>query len=98
MKRSRHILAVLAVTAALCADQLASAAPLPKAPVVEIAARLVIRLSESFPRAVARDVRPQVRSERFEASAEVAPAPMAEAVVAHRNVSPFQFRLPPPSL
>src|SRR2546423_534518 len=40
MNRSRHILAVLAVTAALCADQLASAAPLPKAPVVEIAARL----------------------------------------------------------
>ena len=98
MNRSRHILAVLAVTAALCADQLASAAPLPKAPVVEIAARLVIRLSESFPRTVARDVRPEVRPERFEASAAVIVAPVADAVVVHRNVSPFQFRLPPPCL
>jgi hypothetical protein len=98
MNRSRHILAVLAVMVALCADQLASAAPLPKEPVVEIAARLVIRLSESFPRTVARDVRPEVRSERFEAAATASPAPVADVIVAHRDVSPFQFRLPPPAL
>jgi len=98
MNRSRHILAVLAVTAALCADQLASAAPLPKAPVVEIAARLVIRLSESFPRTVARDVRTEIRSERINPATAVVHASVTGVVVAHRAVSPFQFRLPPPSL
>ena len=98
MNRSRHILAVLAVTVALCADQIASAAPLPKAPVVEIAVRLVIRLSESFPKSIARDVRPEIRPERFEAASTATPTFAADAVVAHREVSPFQFRLPPPSL
>src|SRR3954452_24155995 len=98
MNRPRHILAVLAVTAALCADQLASAAPLPRAPVVEIAARLVIRLSESFPKTVARDVRTEIRSEGINPATAVVHASVAEVVVAHRAVSPFQFRLPPPSL
>ena len=98
MNRSRHILAVLAVTAALCADQLASAAPVPKTPVVEIAARLVIRLSESFPRTIARDVRPEVMPERFESKTTATPAPVVDREVAHRDVSPFRFRLPPPVL
>src|SRR6476646_4762094 len=98
MNRSRHILAVVAVTVALCADQLASAAPIPKTPVVEIAARLVIRLSESFPQSVARDVRPEIRTERFEAAATATPAPVADALVAHRDVPPFKLRLPPPAL
>src|SRR5579859_6844698 len=98
MNRSRHILAVLAMTAALCADQISSAAPLPKAPVVEIAARLVIRLSESFPKSIARDVRPEIRSERFETTSSVSPTLVVDAIVAHREVSPFQFRLPPPAL
>ena len=98
MNKSRHIMAVVAVTVALCADQLASAAPVPKTPVVEIAARLVIRLSESFPRSVVRDVRPEIRPERFEAIATLTPAPVADVLVAHRDVTPFQFRLPPPAL
>jgi len=98
MNKSRHILAVLAVTVALCADQIASAAPLPKAPVVEIAARLVLRLSESFPKTIARDVRPEVRTERYTADANFAPAAAVLAIGAHREVSPFQFRLPPPIL
>ena len=92
------MVAVLAVTVALCADQLASAAPLPKAPVVEMAARLVIRLSESFPKSVARDVRPEVRSGRVNPAAEIAHAAEANVFVAHRDVLPFRFRLPPPSL
>ena len=98
MNRSRHILAVLAVTAALCADQLASAAPIPKTPVVEIAARLVLRLSESFPKTVTRDVRPEIRPQRFETTPPVTPAPVAEAIIPHQTTTPFQFRLPPPSL
>ena len=91
-------MAVMAVTVALCADQLASAAPLPKAPVVEMAARLVIRLSESFPKSVARDIRTEIRSERINPITDVAHATVANVFVAHRDVSPFQFRLPPPSL
>ena len=98
MNRSRHILAVLAVTAALCADQLASATPVPKTPVVEIAARLVLRLSQSFPQTVARDVRPEIRPQRFEATPVIPPTSAAEAIIAHQTTSPFQFRLPPPTL
>ena len=98
MNRSRHILAVLAVTAALCADQLASAAPIPKTPVAEIAARLVVRLSESFPKTVSCDVRPEIRPQRFETPLAATPTPVAEAIIAHQTTSPFQFRLPPPSL
>jgi hypothetical protein len=97
MNRSRHILAVLAVTAALCADQLASATPVPKTPVIEIAARLVVRLSESFPKTVARDIRPEIRPHCFEITPTATATPIAEAIIAHQTASPFQFRLPPPS-
>jgi len=98
MSKSRHILAVLAVTVALCADQFASAAPLAKAPVTEMAARLVIRLSQSFARTTSNDVRPEVRRPGAVPPVMTWNATMHEPVVAHQAVSPFQFRLPPPLL
>jgi hypothetical protein len=97
MSKSRHILAVLAVTAALCADQIVSAAPLPKAPVAEMAARLVIRLSQSFARTASHDVRPEVRRPGTVPELTTWETTSHEPVVAHQAVSPFQFRLPPPS-
>jgi hypothetical protein len=98
MSKSRHIFAVLAVTAALCADQVASAAPLAKAPVAEMAARLVIRLSQSFARTASNDVRPEVRRPGTVPQVTTWDATMHEPVGAHQAISPFQFRLPPPSL
>ena len=83
---------------ALCADSVASAAPSPKMPVAEMAARLVVRLSESFSYAADSDARvetlhaapPQavVPTQRFVPASE----PMPQCV----SLSPFQFRLPPP--
>jgi hypothetical protein len=98
MSKSRHIFAVLAVTVALCADQVASAAPLAKAPVAEMAARLVIRLSQSFGRTTSNDVRAEVRRPGTVPQVRTWDATTHEPVVAHRAISPFQFRLPPPSL
>ena len=98
MSKTRHILAVVAMTTALCADQAVSAAPAARPQVGEMAARLVERLSRPFRQTVAtvvrapdRQARPQVALERFE------PAP-APAVAAHCDLSPFQFRLPPPAI
>ena len=98
MTRSRHILAVVAVTAALCADRVVAAAPLPRTPVAEMAARLVVRLSESFSRAAPGDVRPETRCPT--AAPQPYPRPVATEVppVARAAFSPFQFRLPPPTL
>ena len=98
MAKSRHILAVLAVTVALCADQVVSAAPLPKTPVAEMAARLVIRLSESFARTAPSDVRPEIRCQGYDTPSQAWEAIAYRPIVAYQTVSPFEFRLPPPSL
>lgn len=97
MRRSRHLLAVTLVAAALCADR--AVAALPSRPQGgQIAARLIQRLSDGFRRAVTTPRIQQVRiGARVQASAiqgrqgdENAPARIA--------MSPFQFRLPPPAI
>jgi hypothetical protein len=98
MTRSKHILAVMAVTVALCADQVVSATPLPRTPVAEMAARLVTRLSQSFARTAATDIRSEVRRRGSDTPSQTWEAIFNEPTVTHRAVTPFQFRLPPPSL
>jgi hypothetical protein len=98
MTRSRHILAVVAVTAALCADRVVSAAPLPRTPVAEMAARLVVRLSESFSRTAPSDVRPETRCPTAAPQPYLRPVAAQLAPVAGAAFSPFQFRLPPPTV
>ena len=96
MSRTRQILAVVAVTTALCADQVALAAPVQRPQVAEMAARLVDRLSQTFRRAVPNAVRPIDRS-RVQTDAPSAPVAEPVAVLAlNCELSPFQFRLPPP--
>jgi len=96
MRHSRHILAVVAVTTALCADQLVVAAPVPTAPVAEMAARLVVRLSETFSHAAPRSVGPEIQLHRTDAQPQVwQPAPQEQVVLGY-SLSPFHFRLPPP--
>lgn len=96
MSKARHILAVVAVATALCADQAVAAAPLPKPQMAEMAARLVERLSHPFRQTVPSVVRPLNRTRA--ALIEPAAAPMPVVVESIRNCefSPFQFRLPPP--
>ena len=98
MSRSRHILAVVAVTTALCADQVISAAPLPRPPIAEMAARLVTRLSQSFQRTVPGEFREAVRHHPTSDRIEAAQSPLPEPVILQCGLSPFQFRLPPPAL
>jgi hypothetical protein len=83
---------------ALCADSVASAAPAPKMPVAEMAARLAVRLSESFSYAAAGESRVETR--HAAPPQAVVPtrrlAPAADPAPPAISLSPFQFRLPPP--
>jgi hypothetical protein len=96
MSKARHILAVVAVATALCADQAIAAAPAPRPHVAEMAARLVERLSQPFRRIVPSAVRPMNRSRAASGSAAILPRLLPAVLPRHREFSPFQFRLPPP--
>lgn len=89
-------MAVVAVTTALCADQMVAAAPLAKPQVGEIAARVIERLAQPFRRTVPNAVRPITRTQTTTSQA-AAPVERPAAIPAlHCELSPFQFRLPPP--
>ena len=98
MAKARHILAVVAVTTALCADQVACAAPAARPQVGQMAVRLMDRLSRPFRRTLPGAIRSpqqQIRSNREPASIS---RPAVIAIIQHCQLSPFQFRLPPPAL
>ncbi len=96
MRTARCLVAATLVAVALCADRTVAAAPALRPEAVQLAQRLVNRLSVSF-----RRVAPVAR---FFADRQAGPA----VVVVDRSVSlldvphvrlpisPFQFRLPPP--
>jgi hypothetical protein len=98
MSKARHILAVVAVATALCADQAGAgaAAPLPKPPVTEMAARLVERLSQPFRRNVPSAVRPITRSRTAFVQVVIPPRPALVPAARSALLSPLQFSLPPP--
>jgi hypothetical protein len=105
-RTTRQVLALVVVTTALCADHVTTASPALRAPVatrdqmppvVQLAGRLVSRLSQSFGRAVPSAL-------PTEAQHPQPPAPQHERTlddqsicVAPAPLSPFQFRLPPPT-
>jgi hypothetical protein len=95
MRKARHIFAVVAVTTALCADQMVAAAPIARPQVGEIAARVIERLAQPFRRTVPNAVRPIV-STRPCAPAVVPAERRTDVPTLHCELSPFQFRLPPP--
>lgn len=99
MRRTRHVIAMMVVATALCADR-AIAAPQPGPQVTSFARSLASRLTVSF-----RQVVPSIRlvEDRREGEGICSPDSMpAEAgipVVVHATAgSPFEFRLPPPAL
>src|SRR5579872_4273892 len=96
MKRSRHILAAALVTTALCASQLSLAAPAQKTPVAEMAARLVVRLSETFCRSAPAKIPPAVRFEDTDSQPRPIQPAQPQQLARSHSLSPFQFRLPPP--
>jgi hypothetical protein len=97
----KRILAVMVVTAALCADHAVAAAPTTRqepAEIGNIAHRLVGRLAKNF-----RQVIPATRSwaiRRPGLAVSTPPAVMCEAdpSAARPQITPFQFRLPPPAV
>jgi hypothetical protein len=99
-RRHRQVLAVLAVTTALCADQVSAAAPALREQVAELPGRIVSRLTQSFGRTVsaAPQVLPEQRASSARASTPVQVEPAVAPVNSQRLISPFQFRLPPPTL
>ena len=91
---------MLAVTTALCADQVSASAPALRPQAPSLASRIVTRLTQSFGRTVADASRVQpgtwAVTQRTSPAAAFAPAP--SPLPAHAPLSPFQFRLPPPAL
>lgn len=92
---SRKLVAVMIVTAALCADRAIAAAPTFSPAVGQIASRLVDRLARKLSVSVARVKFDEVRSDAGQTAAFTPTEPIAPVGV-HRVASPFQFRLPPP--
>ena len=96
-RKTRQVLLALTVTTALCADQVAVAAPALRPQVAELAGRIVTRLTRSFSESVTIEFPVHARQRGTQPS-RPQPAPVAAPDDAgHRPVSPFQFRLPPPA-
>ena len=93
MRRTRHVIAVMVVATALCADRAVAAAPAhARTPAPK---SLASRITTSFRQQV-----PSVRLQptRTMESAASFPLPIRETASGVRSeLSPFQFRLPPPN-
>jgi len=98
-RKHRQVLAVLAVTTALCADRATAAAPTVRPQVSQLAGRIVSRLTQSFGRTVAGATQVlEQRSPTARVTVRTVAASNDLLAPAHRPLSPFQFRLPPPAL
>ena len=96
-RRTRHVIAVMVVATALCADRSVSgAAPVVRPQSQGFARSFASKLTTSLRRAVAPA---RVQLVTIVECAPVAAQPVRDAASGlHSNFSPFQFRLPPPSL
>jgi hypothetical protein len=97
-RRTRQVLLALTVTTALCADQVAVAAPTMRPQVANLAGQIVNRLSRSFRQAVTVELPVHARRRESQPSRPGLSVVAPIADLPHRPVSPFQFRLPPPAL
>jgi hypothetical protein len=98
---TRRVLAVMAVTTALCADQAAMASPAARPQPVEfaqLASRLVTRLAQNFQRTLPAVIREPARQQRFAPIAATSDVSATAIAAPHASLSPFQFRLPPPAV
>jgi hypothetical protein len=96
MRRTRHVIAVVVVATALCAQRGASAAPASQPGTPGLARTLVGRLTSGLKRTLpSARVQPIRRDETVQTRQ---PLILQIATGIHRDYSPFQFRLPPPAL
>jgi hypothetical protein len=96
-QRTRQVLLALTVTTALCADQVAVAAPAMRPQVSQLAGRIVTRLTRSFRQVVTVELPVHARQRWGEPARPELSAVAPATDVPHVPVSPFQFRLPPPA-
>jgi hypothetical protein len=95
MRRTKHVIAVMVVATALCADRAVAAAPASSHARTATSKSLASRITTSF-----RQTLPSVRLQpgRTMESAGNFPLPIRESASGVRSeFSPFQFRLPPPA-
>jgi hypothetical protein len=97
-RKTRQVLLALAVTTALCADQVAVATPTLRPQVADLAGQIVNRLSRSFRQAVSVELPLHARQRGTLQRPSAQRVSPVSAPIAHHPVSPFQFRLPPPTL
>jgi hypothetical protein len=93
--RSQKLVAVMMVTAALCADRALAAAPVERVESARPTASFITRLTRNLGRTVQAVKLHRDRSDSERPTPLLVAAP-AELPPVHRPVSPFQFRLPPP--
>jgi hypothetical protein len=93
--RHQKLMAVVMVTAALCADQAVATAPSARPAVGHIASRFVDRLTRNLGRAVQTVKLHQDRAENERPSLLVTAEP-AESPAIDPQLSPLKHRLPPP--
>ncbi len=96
MNRTRRVLMVAVVASALAVDHFASAAPVSRPPVTEVARKLAGRLVVSFKRTIPAIRLREYRASEPTAQPELFPAVTASDSIPHFDFAPFQFRLPPP--
>ena len=97
-RKARQVLLALTVTTALCADQVAVAAPTLRPQVAELAGQIVTRLSRSFRQSVTVELPVHARRRDAHAERPVSLKFVSSRDIPHHSASPFQFRLPPPAL
>jgi hypothetical protein len=100
MRKTRRVLAIALVTAALCADRAAIAAPaavsMPMARIaVKLANRLTVHLRQGTVVTIILLTAPRFA---FQSDARLKPSDSSTVAPSRVSLSPFQFRLPPPVL
>ena len=94
MRRTKHVIAVMVVATALCADRTVSAATQVRSPRAQPRS-LASRITTSFRQTV---VPVRLQPARTGEQAKSLPLPIREAASGVRDeFAPFQFRLPPPA-
>ena len=88
------------MTTALCADQVSAAAPSLRPQVADLAGRIVTRLTQSFGRTVAgaTQLAPRQQTLGARAVSRTRVTSIAALAFVQHQLSPLQFRLPPPAL
>jgi hypothetical protein len=97
-RRSAHVLTVAILTSALCADRIAAAMPMTATQEVgSFAEQLLDRLTIGFRRVVTAIRFCQARLTHHSYRTMRHPAVLPQVAAVHQ-LTPFQFRLPPPAI